>query len=247
MRRFFNWQIILALILISASIIFYFIHFLIFHDLHHIFLYLIGDVAFLFIDVLIVTLVLNRLLEHTGKQAILKKLNMVIGAFFSEVGTELLKKYAKFNQDISVINSKLLIDESWLDKDFVLARKNIYKHESIIVSSKGNLIELRDFLVSKRQFLLRLLENPNLLEHQSFTNLLWAVFHLTEELAYRPDLTKIPESDSKHLSKDMLRVYEALILQWLEYMKHLKKDYPYLFSLAARVNPFNANASIEVR
>jgi len=30
-------------------------------------------------------------------------------------------------------------------------------------------------------------------------------------------------------------------------MKHLKANYPYLFSLAARTNPFDANASIEVK
>jgi len=31
--------------------------------------------------------------------------------------------------------------------------------------------------------LLGLLGNPNLLEHDSFTDLLWAVFHLMEELS----------------------------------------------------------------
>jgi hypothetical protein len=30
-------------------------------------------------------------------------------------------------------------------------------------------------------------------------------------------------------------------------MKHLKIDYPYLFSLAVRTNPFNPDASPEVR
>ena len=43
----------------------------------------------------------------------------------------------------------------------------------------------------KRDFLLRLLENPNLLEHDSFANLLLAVFHLTEELAQRRDLDRL--------------------------------------------------------
>jgi hypothetical protein len=30
---------------------------------------------------------------------------------------------------------------------------------------------------------------------------------------------------------------------WLEYMEHLKDNYPYLFSLAMRVNPFDKTAS----
>jgi len=33
----------------------------------------------------------------------------------------------------------------------------------------------------------------------------------------------------------------------LAYMKHLKKEYPYLFSLAVRTNPFDPGASVEVR
>ena len=29
--------------------------------------------------------------------------------------------------------------------------------------------------------------------------------------------------------------------------EHLKNDYPYLFSLAVRTNPFDPNASVEVK
>jgi hypothetical protein len=107
MKRFFNWQVTLALILISLSVLFYFIHYLIFRDLHHIFLYLIGDIAFLFLDVLIVMLLLHRLLVYREKQAILKKLNMVIGTFFSEIGTVLLKNclVSTSNQPISAGSS----------------------------------------------------------------------------------------------------------------------------------------------
>ena len=42
-----------------------------------------------------------------------------------------------------------------------------------------------------------------------------------------------------------LVVLSALLylLQWLDYMRHLKADYPYLFSLAIRTNPFRHDAS----
>jgi hypothetical protein len=88
-----------------------------------------------------------------------------------------------------------------------------------------------------------LLENPNLLEHESFTELLWAVFHLTEETACRVDLKQLPDTDCQHLSGDIKRVYGLLISEWLAYMKHLRDNYPYLFHLAARTNPFNPDAS----
>jgi hypothetical protein len=247
MKRFFNWQIILALILILLSVLFYFIHYFIFRDLHHIFIYLIGDIAFLFIDVLIVMLVLHRLLVYREKQSIRKKLNMVIGTFFSEVGTELLKIFSRFDPKASDIAQQLVVTKDWSKKDFMKVGKKIRSRQSNINSKKEPLDQVKNFLVSKRQFLLTLLENPNLLEHESFTNLLWAVFHLTDELAHRTDLTKLPDSDYEHLAGDIKRAYHQLLAQWLDYMKHLKHDYPYLFSLAMRTNPFDANASVEVK
>ncbi|MEW6528109.1 MAG: hypothetical protein AB1444_15750 [Spirochaetota bacterium] len=47
-----------------------------------------------------------------------------------------------------------------------------------------DLTGLKDFSYSHRNTMVRLLENPNLLEHDMFTDLLWAVFHLTEELLF---------------------------------------------------------------
>jgi hypothetical protein len=41
-------------------------------------------------------------------------------------------------------------------------------------------------------------------------------------------------------------VVVPLIGVWLEYMKHLSRHYPYLYSLAIRTNPFNPNASVEI-
>jgi len=112
-----------------------------------------------------------------------------------------------------------------------------------VESQKGDLENLKNFLLEKRAFLLGLLENPNLLEHESFTELLWAVFHLTEELAFRIDLKQLPKTDVQHLSGDIRRAYVLLISEWLAYMKHLRDSYPYLFSLAARMNPFDPHAS----
>jgi len=97
--------------------------------------------------------------------------------------------------------------------------------------------------MTKKDFLLRLLENQNLLEHESFTDVLWAVFHLAEELEARESLQGLPDADHKHLSSDVKRVYGQLALQWLKYMEHLKKSYPYLFSLSLRTNPFDRSAT----
>lgn len=110
-----------------------------------------------------------------------------------------------------------------------------------------DLVSLRSFLIEKGDFLLRLLENSNLLEHESFTALLRAVFHLGEELEGRKKLKQISDKDNKHIAGDIKRVYGALVHDWSNYLKYLQKNYPYLFSLALRTNPFDENASLELK
>lgn len=242
-----NWKIWVGLLLITLTIAFHFIHYLIFRDVHHVFIYMIGDLAFLPLEVLLVTFVIERLLHEREKKSLLKKMNMLIGAFYSEVGTTLMRYFADFVQDISCMGNDLLIKTSWSDKDFIKARKNVVCAEPGIDSGKGRLKELKVFLEEKRPFLLSLLANPNMLEHDSFTDLLWAVFHLSEELSARETLEGLPASDHEHLSGDVRRVYMKLFSEWLAYMQHLKNNYPYLYSLATRTNPMNPEASPVVK
>ena len=194
-----------------------------------------------------VTLVLHGLLSYREKKGMLKKLNMVIGAFFSEAGTELIRVIAKFDLNSAKISKDLIVTKEWSDKDFSKMRRAALDHCGDLDLRRCDLEGMRDLLIKKRDFLLILLENPNLLEHESFTNLLWAVFHLTEELVNRRDLKNIADKDREHLSGDIKRVYGLIIAEWLNYMNHLNKDYPYLFSLAMRMNPFDANASVEIK
>jgi len=238
-----RWQIILGLSLVVLSVIFYFIHYAIFRDSHHIFIYMIGDIAFVFVEVLLVTLIIHQLLSAREKRARLEKLNMVIGAFFSEIGAGLVTYFSDFDPKLESIKQELIVRPTWSEKEFSALSKRLKSYDYGVEIQKVELEYLRDFLIGKRDFLLRLLENPNLLEHESFTELLRAVFHLTEELQNREDISQLPDSDYEHLAGDIRRAYVLLVQHWLDYMKHLKDNYPYLFSLAMRTNPFDQTAS----
>ncbi len=242
-----RWEVNLGIILVISSILFYLAHFIIFKDAHHIFIYLLGDIAFIPMDVLIVTLIIHKVLVGREKHRIMEKMNMVIGAFFSEVGSELLKYLIEFDSNLDKIRNNLIIGKEWTSKDFLDAKKIFKNHDYVIDRKKGDLEKLFAFLKDRRVFLLRLLENPILLEHQSFTNLLWAVFHFTDELTHRKDIQNLPDSDYEHLGGDIKRIYVLLIAEWLDYMKHLQKKYPYLFSLALRTNPFDSDADVVVK
>jgi len=238
------WLLKLSLLLILASAATYVVHYLIFHDAHHIFLYMIGDIAFLFIDVLLTILLLGRLLAQREKRTILQKLNMVIGTFFSEVGLELLTKFSSFTANEPEFRKDFGIRPNWTRKDFGKAIETARRLSYDLKIDPRDLEELKALLNGKRDFLVRLLENPNLFEHDRFTDLLWAVFHLAEELSFRKGaLEDLPRADYNHLLVDAKRAYSHIIGAWLAYTEHLKASYPFLFSLAARINPLGENPS----
>ncbi len=242
-----SWYVYLGGALLVSSAALYYLHYLIFRDVRHIFIYLLGDLALMPVEVLLVTIIIHRLLEVREKRTRMEKLNMVIGAFFSEMGMQLLGYFAAFDARCREIRECLLARPEWEEEDFTMARKRAEDHACDIRRREDLLEEMRLYLLSRREFLLTLLENPALLEHETFTDLLWAVFHLTEELKYREMLEDMPEADTEHLCGDIARAYTLLLREWLIYLEHLKKNYPYLFSLAVRMNPLDPQASPVIR
>lgn len=241
-----NWMVLLGISLVVLSAIVYLIHFLIFRDAHHILIYLVGDIAFVPIEVLLVTLIIHRLLLQREKRVMMEKLNMVIGAFFSEVGTRLLRYFSAADPEAERIRKEFMVNTDWPDKEFLEVAHRLKNYDYRAAAKREDFETLKEFLTARMDFLLRLLENPNLLEHDSFTDLLWAVFHLAEELANREGFRELPDSDIQHLLGDIERAYGRLVSEWLDYMHHLKRNYPYLFSLAIRTNPFNPTVSVVV-
>lgn len=241
-----RWRTIVGGVLLAAFFALYVAHYLIFRDWHHIAIYGLGDAAFLPLEVLIVTLIIHELLESRSKRAMLQKLNMVIGAFFSEVGSDLLARLTALAGSAGTNAAGYRISPDWTDRDFDGAKRRFASASHDIALDADEAEGLRALLVEKRSFLLRLLENPNLLEHETFTDLLWAVFHLTEELEHRETFADLPESDLRHLAGDVERAYALLGVEWLEHARHLRDKYPYLYSLAARTNPLDPAASVVI-
>lgn len=233
-----NWKIIFGLIMIILSITFYVIHYLIFKDLHHIFIYLLGDIAFVFIEVLLVSIIIHNLLNEWEKRSHLKKLNMVIETFFSEFGKYLLAFISKHDKNLDKIKDKITSSEECGEINFSNAINIIKKYNENIDINKIDLQTLLIFLKDKRKFLLNLLQNPNLLEHESFSETLMSIFHITEELAAR-DLKNLSLEDLNHTKTDIERAYKNLTIQWLNYMNYTKKNYPYFYLFAMKTNPFD--------
>jgi hypothetical protein len=140
---------------------------------------------------------------------------------------------------ITVREKKALVHKLNIVRAAQFARSLDCKFELELVDRAA----LKKHLVSQRHFVLRLLENPNLMEHERFTDLLWAVHHLEEELQMRTTLTDLVPADEAHLEVDARRAFNALVAEWLVYVQHLKSDYPYLFSMVVRTHPFQETPS----
>jgi hypothetical protein len=180
----------------------------------------------------------DHLMTRRAQKERKEKLNMVIGVFFSEAGIRLLRKLALLDTDLSGLRSRLPDADSWSDLHFRKYSASMDQHGFKVEADAAALQEIKDFLAEKSPLLVRLLENPNLLEHETCTDLLWAVLHIKEELEFRFDLSKLSEADATHVRGDLERAYRLLARQWLDYMHHLKNNYPYLFMTAAHRNPF---------
>jgi len=243
----FAWQLLLVTGLLLFSALIYLLHFIIFNDAKYIAKYLIGHVGFVPLEVLLASFVIHKLLDYHEKRSMLKKLNMVIGVFFSEFGSDILRNLTDQMQpkvpEIIKISEFSRLDKAEI-KEFKKSVPNISPNFELDTS---DWLSLKVFLKEKRNFLLMLLENPNLLEHQVFTDALWAILHVNEELEARESLADLPESDVTHLKGDLKRAYTMILSQWLTYMEHLKSDYPHLYSLAVRTNPFMEKTSAIVK
>ena len=242
-----NWRLRWGGYFLLAAISFNCLHYLLFRDTDYIFKFIFAQLGFLPISVFLVTVVINSLLARREKQTLLNKMNMVIGTFFSETGNPLLGLFKELDRNIASIRPQLLVSQEWRQRFYLGAQRKVGRHDFRLEPLPEQLDRLRTFLLDKRNFLLGLLRNPTLLEHDSFSDLLWSVFHLTEELGFRDSFSADHSKDIEHLAGDIQRAYVKLLQEWLSYMQHLQQEYPYLFSLAVRTNPFSEEARVEIR
>ncbi len=233
----------LAAVLIAISVAFYLVQLAVFADPKSTEFYILQDLAFLPISVLVVTLVLERLLELRDRRQRLEKVRMLIGTFFSWIGYRLLGWMAGMDRTLPAYANALVAEQQWTDEDFARIRSSLLERRFDLRVTPAELAALRPFLHERAEFMIRLLENPMILEHESFTELLRAVFHLIEELEFRTGFENLPASDIAHLAADCDRVYRLLVIEWIDHLRYLHRHYPYLFSLALRTNPFNPDAS----
>ena len=138
--RLRRWQVEIAVTLIVAAIVVYALRWLLFpsESFHREMLrYLVDDIAFLFIQVLLVSMLLDGLMQRRNRETMLNKLNMIIGAFFTECGTDVLGRIAKLDTDLDEVRGDLLPRMAWKTADYARAKQAFREHKPVIELSTG--------------------------------------------------------------------------------------------------------------
>ena len=241
-----------SIVMILLIIIIYGSNYLVLGDAEHIISYVWTHLGFIPVDILLVAFILDEIIEKKEKEAMLEKLDMLMSTFFSEVGNELINKLSTANKyKASTENLKSIKD--WDENDFdnklaELKGASLDFQADISQEEREEFLQdMTTFLSSKREFIINLINNPNLLEKEEFTELINAILHLDEELEHRKNLALVTDADFGHLNGDMKRVYDKLVYEWVYYLKYLYKHYPYMIALVVRTNPFDADADVYVK
>ncbi len=230
-------NVLLILILTISSACIYLIQFYLFKRPDDTVYYLFQDLAFVPVEAIVVTLILNNLLNVMEKRQKMKKINVIISAFFAEMGITVISELVKFNQNNQEFCQRFVLTD--FNKNTMKSLKKIAgEFEYNIKVTPPSLETLSLFLNEKKPFMIGMLENSSLSEHDSFTDMLWAVFHVADELQSRGSVKDFSESDLNHLANDILRAYKAIIIEWVNHMKYLNDEYPFLYAAAIRRNPF---------
>lgn len=230
--------------LVALSLFLHYIHYLIFKDAHHTMIFLVADIAFIPMDVFFTTLILDRFLEKREKDHLLGKLNMLIGVFYTEVGTKLLLNIVEGDNDREFLSGASITNDTWKKKSFEKLHNRILKHDYNVDINKVSLEDIRKNLDENKDLLISLIANENLIEHETFTEMLMSIMHLREELNTRLSMD-MQEYELEHIEKDIMLAYKYLTIEWAEYMKYLSEEYPVLYCKALINNPFDTRSKRE--
>ncbi|MER2013426.1 MAG: hypothetical protein ABS871_02165 [Methanobrevibacter sp.] len=247
-----KWKIKFSILMIILIIVIYGSNYLVLGDGEHIISYVWTHLGFIPVDILVVAFILDEIIERKEKEAMLEKLDMLMSTFFSEIGNELISQLSSANK-YKTNTENLKSIKNWDDKDYENKLKELkdtdveFQADISPENREEFLRNLNELLTSKREFIINLINNPNLLEKEEFTGLINAILHLDEELEHRKDLSLVTDADFAHLNGDMHRVYNKLIHEWVYYLRYLNKHYPYMIALIIRTNPFDEDAEVYVK
>ncbi|MDU6112995.1 MAG: hypothetical protein E6649_01200 [Paeniclostridium sordellii] len=224
-----RYYFVISFILIALSAVMFLIHYLVFGQALNTAYYSLMNLCFIPINSLVVTIILEKLIDYRAKKDRIEKINMLVGIFFTEVGGKLMHLIIDSDKDAKNYITNF--------EDLNNIKKCLNEYDYKVDMNNIDLCSIKNILLENNNLFVTLISNENVFQHQIFTDLLMSVVHLRDEIIFMEKDDNL-ELNINHLENDVIRVYKNISIQWISYLEYLNKSYPFLYNNAIRVNPF---------
>ena len=229
-KREYREKAFIGLGLIVLTVIFYFTHYFFFRDIHYLTSYFLLHLSFLPIHALALGLILEGLMSLHESRNRRKKMSMLLGIFFRQVGVDLLIMMSYLIKDRPAFDKMVMVQPDWGRKEFKTSTNMLQKSKLWIKPDRNALASIMAILKEREEIITTMTRNPHLLEFLNLSRALMSLFHLIEEAHFRPKVEDLPEHELDHLANDLGKALKNLSILWLEYLQHLKTNHPILFT-----------------
>ncbi len=228
----------LILLLLCASALLYAIHYLIFRDLHHLAIFGLHELAFVPLEVILVTLGLDQLVEKTHREEARSKVSIIETLYFNESGGTMLRYLTSFDPDAARLRELLQVTEDWHSSDFRQAIRQLKSYPFLLDLDRIDFFGLHYHLSQRHEYYRSMLENPALTQSEAFTEMIMKIYLLWEELDGRTNLYQLPEKDRNYLAELLHEIYRELTEYWLDNVYNHSIHNRFRLHRAIESNPF---------
>lgn len=228
----------LILLLLCASALLYAIHYLIFRDLHHLAIFGLHELAFVPLEVILVTLGLDQLVEKTHREEARSKVSIIETLYFNESGGTMLRYLTSFDPDAARLRELLQVTQDWRSSDFRQAIRQLKSYPFLLDLERIDFFGLHYHLSQRHEYYRSMLENPALTQSEAFTEMIMKIYLLWEELDGRTNLYQLPEKDRSYLAELLHEIYRELTEYWLDNVYNHSIHNRFRLHRAIESNPF---------
>ncbi|MDD5922790.1 MAG: hypothetical protein PUC44_06395 [Eubacteriales bacterium] len=221
----------LVLILAAVSAGIYALQILFFHDPGTTFFYIFQDLAFIPISIAITTVVVGSIMDERSKRDSRAKTRMLMGTFFSGIGAKLMVVLLRAADHTIAAKDAMASCYSRVPEEERIER--IRQTDFNITLDQETYDQTRELLEGWETELMILSSNPLLLEHETFTELLFGLFQLMDEFRLRGNYENLNEDAVSHMGEDFSRVLRLLLLCAFENRKYTQENFPVFYRDAA--------------
>lgn len=220
---------LIALGLIVMSLAVAAVHYAFFGDLKYIKSYFLLHLAFLPLHALVLVMAVEALLAMRERADRKRKLSILLGVFFRQIGIELYSIMASMIDNRDEFDDLITVEPGWKRRQFAHARAALTKTKFWIKADKDQLKSLVKTLLDKEDDIVQMTRNPHLLEFPSLHQALMRLFHLIEELHFHRTWDNMSDQAYDHLANDVSKALQSMAVLWMDYLAYLKADHPILF------------------